>query len=278
MTRQRAHPVSDHFKADDSQPLKGKKGSIEQRENQIVELVRSNGFMSIEELSRRFALTQQTMRRDINRISAKGLVQRHHGGAGIISSVENLAYPERKIISLQEKKNIARLVAQTVPSKASLFINIGTTTEEVAKALLQHSSLRVITNNLNVAVILCANESFEITLAGGRLRNRDRAVTGQSAIDYIRQFKVDFGIIGISGIDQDGSLLDYDYQEVRVARAIMDNSRQVFLVTDHTKFSRNAVVRLGNITEISALFTDRPPPADIAALMKSADVRLFIPG
>ena len=277
MTKQRAHSAPDRFGSDDSPALKGKKGSIEQRENRIVELVRSHGFVAIEELSRRFSLTRQTIRRDINRIANKGLVQRHHGGAGMISSVENLAYPERKILAFQEKKNIARLLARSVPSKASLFINIGTTTEEVAKALLQHTGLRVITNNLNVAVILSSNESCEIIVAGGRLRNRDRAVTGHSAIDYIRQFKVDFGIIGISGIDQDGSLLDFDYQEVRVARAIMDNSRRVFLAADHTKFSRNAVVRLGNITEIDALFTDQPPPAEMIDLLQTTGVSLHLP-
>lgn len=266
--------VRPQAKAD--QGLKGKKGSIEERENQIVDLVRSNGFMSIEELSRRFGLTRQTIRRDINRVSSKGLVLRHHGGAGMISSVENVAYPERKIISFKEKKRIARLVAQAIPDKASLFINIGTTTEEVAKALQERTGLRVITNNLNVAVILSANESCEIIVAGGRLRNRDRAVTGQSTIDSINQFKVDFGIIGISGIDEDGSLLDFDYQEVRVARAIMDNSRRVFLAADATKFSRNAVVRLGNITEIDALFTDQPPPAEIATLLQSAEVQVHI--
>ncbi|MCF8104715.1 MAG: DeoR family transcriptional regulator [Desulfohalobiaceae bacterium] len=260
-----------------AQHLKGKRGSIAERENQIIELVRNNGFMTIDELSRRFSLTQQTMRRDINRISRKGLLQRHHGGAGMVSSIENLAYSARKILCLKEKKRIARKVVEMIPDKASLCINIGTTTEEVAKALLQHRNLRVITNNLNVAVILSANESFEIIVAGGQLRNRDRAVTGQSAIDFINQFKVDYGIIGISGVDQDGSLLDFDYQEVRVARAILNNSRQVFLVTDHTKFSRNAVVRLGNIAEIDALFTDQPPPAEMIDLMQSAGVSLHLP-
>lgn len=277
MTAKTPSPFAMQIESRNSQSLKGKKGSIEQREQHIIDLVRSHGFASIEDLSRRFGLTQQTIRRDINRISGKGLLLRHHGGAGMISSVENVAYPDRKILFLKEKKSIARVVADTIPNKASLFINIGTTTEEVAKALLQHWHLRVITNNLNVAVMLSANESFEIIVVGGRLRNRDRAVTDPLAIETIKQFKVDFGIIGISGIDQDGSLLDFDYQEVRVARAIINNSRRVFLVTDHTKFSRNAVVRLGNISEIDALFTDQPPPEKINDLLQSAGVSLHLP-
>ena len=92
----------------------------------------------------------------------------------------------------------------------------------------------------------------------------------------ISQFKVDYGIIGISGIDTDGTLLDFDYREVRAARAIIDNSRSVFLAADHTKFGRNAMVRLGGIGEIDALFTDRRPPAGLAEVISAAEVALHV--
>lgn len=106
----------------------------------------------------------------------------------------------------QRKVRIAQMVAQQIPDNASLFINIGTTTEEVAKALCGHKNLRVITNNLNVATQLSDNSNFEVIVAGGVVE-RDRGVIGESTIDFIRQFKVDFGIIGISGVDLDGTLL-----------------------------------------------------------------------
>jgi DeoR family glycerol-3-phosphate regulon repressor len=95
-------------------------------------------------------------------------------------------------------------------------------------------------------------------------------------MDFIRQFRTDFGIIGISGIDADGALLDFDYHEVRVAREIIANSRQIFLVTDATKFGRNAVVRLGSIGEVTALFSDREPPPSIRAVMDQNGVRLYV--
>lgn len=167
------------------------------------------------------------------------------------------------------------MVVENIPNHASLFINIGTTTEEVAKALSDHKGLKVITNNLNVASILGRNENFEVIVAGGLVRHRDCGIIGPLTIDFIQQFRVDFGIIGISGIDLDGTLLDFDYREVMVARSIIDNSRNVFLVADHTKFGRNAMVRLGNIAEIDALFTDRNPPLEFAELINNADVRLF---
>lgn len=246
------------------------------RHRRIQKLVQANGFVTIDYLAREFGVTPQTIRRDINVLSREGLIQRFHGGAGLASSTENVAYTERKIICFEEKRRIAQTVARQIPDHASLFINIGTTTEAVAQALVHHKRLTVITNNLNVANILASNENFEVIVAGGLLRHRDGGLIGQATIDFIRQFRVDYGIIGISGIDLDGALLDFDYREVRAARAIMDNARKVFLVADHTKFGRNAMVRLGNIEEIDTLFTDRPPPAPLVEVMARAEVGLFV--
>ena len=249
-----------------------------ERQRQILELVRQRGFVSIEELAGHFSVTPQTVRRDINDLCAQDLLRRYHGGAGLPSSVENVAYQTRRVLQLAEKRAIAELVAEAIPEEASLFINIGTTTEEVARALLHHRRLKVITNNLNVAQILAENESCEIIIAGGVVRNRDGGIIGEATMDFIRQFRTDFGIIGISGIDADGALLDYDYHEVRVAREIIGHARQVFLVADHTKFGRNAVVRLGSITQVTALFTDRDPPPEICKLLAEHEVRLCVAG
>lgn len=249
---------------------------VGQRHAQIRQLVQAKGFVTIDFLAREFDVTPQTIRRDINTLSDAGQILRFHGGAGMASSAENVAYNERKILCYKEKQKIAKAVANQIPDRASLFINIGTTTEAIAQTLTAHNRLRVITNSLNVASILSPNEKFEVIIAGGLVRPRDRGIIGEATIDFIQQFRVDVGIIGISGIDLDGTLLDFDYREVRAARAIIDNSRKVFLAADHTKFGRNAMVRLGNISEIDALFTDRQPPAAVVEVMNTADVELFV--
>jgi DeoR family glycerol-3-phosphate regulon repressor len=256
----------------------GKTGSVGVRHEKIQRLIQAKGFVTIEYLAREFGLTPQTIRRDINALSERGVLHRYHGGAGVASSTENVDYTERKVICLTEKQRIARLVAENIPDHASLFINIGTTTEEIARALCNHQRLKVITNNLNVASILSGIENFEIIVAGGLVRPRDCGIIGPLTIDFIHQFRVDYGIIGISGIDGDGTLLDFDYREVRAARAIIDNSRKVFLAADHTKFGRNAMVRLGNISEVDALFTDRTPPPALADVLNLTDVQLFVAG
>ncbi len=246
------------------------------RQQQILDLVRQRGFMSIEALADHFSVTPQTIRRDINQLSDRELLQRYHGGAGLPSSVENIAYQARQVHCLEEKRRIAQLVARHIPNDASLFINIGTTTEEVARALLRHRGLRIITNNLHVASIMSQNAGFEVIVAGGVVRGRDRGIVGETTIDFLGQFKADFGIIGISGIDADGSLLDFDHREVRASKCIIANSSQVFLVSDHSKFGRNPMVRLGNLRDLDAFFTDRMPPPAICELLEESDVRLHV--
>ncbi|HKJ94781.1 MAG TPA: DeoR/GlpR family transcriptional regulator [Gammaproteobacteria bacterium] len=248
------------------------------RQQEVLRLVRQQGFVSVEALAQHFSVTAQTIRRDINDLCRLGLLRRYHGGAGLPSSVENVAYTARQVMYQNEKRRIARAVAQQIPDQASLFVTLGTTTEEVANALMDHEGLRVITNNLNVATILSGNPSFEVIVAGGVVRHRDRGITGEPTIDFIGQFKVDFGVIGISGIDHDGTLLDFDYREVRVQQAIIRNSRTVVLAADHSKFGRNALVRLGDLSQVNTLFTDAEPPRAIRRMMEELGHSVVVAG
>lgn len=247
------------------------------RHEKILELVRTNGFMSIDELSRLLDVTPQTIRRDINGLCEENLLRRYHGGAGIGSSVENEEYSARKVKYQVEKEHIAAEVVQRIPNHASLFLNIGTTVEAVAKALLvNHRGLKIITNNLNVAAILSPRQDFEVIIAGGVVRPRDGGIIGEATIDFIRQFKVDFAVIGISGIEDDGTLLDFDYREVKAAQAIIEQSRQVYLAVDSSKFGRNAMVRLGHVSQLDAVFTDLMPPPAVIEQLKQAEVALHV--
>ena len=247
------------------------------RQKQIVEMVQEQGYVSIELLAKHFDVTPQTIRRDINKLCGDGLLRRYHGGAGPDTSVQNFTYSVRRSLCSEEKTRVAQLVARHIPNHASLFIDIGTSSEEVARALLNKTGLRVITNNLNVASIMSRNKDFEILVAGGMVRNLDLGITGEATIDFIRQFKVDFGIISVAGIDSDGTLIDFDYNEVRVTRTIMSNARRSFLVADHSKFGRSAMVRIGHISEVNALFTDEVPPSEeFISMLAEKDVKLYV--
>ena len=163
-------------------------------------------------------------------------------------------------------------MAARVPNGCSLILNIGTTIEAVARGLLRHRGLRVITNNLHIASLLSANPECEVIVAGGQVRGADQGIVGEATVDFMRQFKVDIGLIGISGIESDGTLRDYDYREVKVARTIVAQSREVWLAADHTKFNRPAMVELATLNQIGRLFTDARPPEPFPALLQDAGV------
>ena len=247
------------------------------RQALLLEDVRAHGSVSVEALAERYRVTLQTVRRDVKLLADAGLLARFHGGVRVPSSTtENIAYRQRQHIQREAKQRIARAVAAAVPPGCSLVINIGTTTEAIAHQLLHHKGLRVITNNLNVAAILSDNPDCEVIVAGGLVRSRDRGIIGEATVEFIKQFRVDIGLIGISSIEADGTLRDFDYREVKVARAIIEQSRQVWLTADHSKFNRPAMVELAHLTQIDCLFTDRAPSAPYATLLAEADVRCVV--
>jgi DeoR family glycerol-3-phosphate regulon repressor len=247
------------------------------RQLTLLEVVQAQGSVTVEYLADKLGVTLQTVRRDVQRLADNGLLTRFHGGVRVPrSTVENIAHQQRELLNTASKTRIANAVAAAVPDDCSLILNIGTTTECIARALLHHKGLRVITNNLNVASILSANANCEVIVVGGVVRGRDRGIVGEAAVDFICQFKVDIAIIGISGIEADGSLRDFDYREVKVSQTIIAHAREVWLAADISKFNRPAMVEVGNLTQIDRLFTDAPPPDPFPALLSDAQVRYDI--
>ncbi|MDO6692815.1 DeoR family transcriptional regulator [Aliiglaciecola sp. 3_MG-2023] len=248
------------------------------RQVALVKHLQAKGFVSIDELASYFDVTPQTIRRDLNYLDEIKLVVRRHGGAEITNSstTANTSYQTRKIMNLESKEAIANELVKLIPNGASLFINIGTTTETIARALLNHQNLNIVTNNIHVATLLSAKEDFTVIVAAGEVRHRDGGIIGEATCDFISQFQMDFGIIGISGISQDGSLLDFDFREVKVAQAIIDNSNCILLAADHSKFGRSAMVKQGSITQVDHLFTDQKLSPEIAELLVANEVQAHI--
>jgi DeoR family glycerol-3-phosphate regulon repressor len=250
--------------------------ALNPRQRKLLERVREDASISIETLARTLGVTPQTVRRDVRLLERDKLLSRYHGGVGLPSSVENIAYVQRQSLEADAKRRIAQAVALRVPNDCSLLVNIGTTTEAVARALLHHRGLHVVTNNLNVALILADNPHCEVIVSGGVVRGRDRGIVGEAASDFIANFRVDIGIIGISGIEADGTLCDFDAREVKVAQTIIRQSREVWLVADRTKFGRHALVRLAHLDQVDTLFTDAPPPEVVGGVLADCAIEIVV--
>ena len=210
------------------------------RQVRLIDEVRQLGSVSVDTLAERFGVTLQTVRRDVRLLAEAGLLARFHGGVRVPgSTTENIAYRQRQRLNEAAKQRIAAAVAAAVPHGCSLILNIGTTTEAIARELMRHRGLRVITNNLNVAAILSSNPECEVIVAGGVVR-------------------------------------DFDYREVTVARAILEHSREVWLAADHSKFNRPAMVELARLENLDRLYTDAPPPEPFPHLLAEAGVQCVV--
>lgn len=228
------------------------------RHPEILEIARREGKVTVDGLAEHFGVTLQTIRRDLSDLADAGRLERVHGGAVLPSGTTNIGYEERRSLNPDAKSAIARTCAARIPDDISLFLNIGTSTEAVARELLHHNKLMVVTNNMNVANILVANPNCDIIVTGGHLRRADGGLVGNLAVDTISQFKFDLAVVGCSALDADGDMMDFDFQEVNVSRTILRQSRKTFLVADHTKFSRTAPARIASLADVDAFFTDRP--------------------
>lgn len=229
------------------------------RHTHIRNRAQAEGKVIASALSAEMGVAVQTIRRDLRDLCAAGLLERIHGGAVLPSGVSNIGYGDRRALNRDIKIRIARRTAQLIPDNASLFLNIGTTTEAVAHALHAHQNLMVVTNNLNVANILASNPTCDVVVAGGSLRRSDGGLVGDLAALAIDRFKVDFAVIGTSAIDLSGDLLDFDPEEVRVSQQVIKAARATILVADSTKFTRKAPVKIASLAQVDHFVTDRVP-------------------
>jgi DeoR family transcriptional regulator, glycerol-3-phosphate regulon repressor len=243
------------------------------RQTEILALAREIGRVGVDDLATRFTVTPQTIRRDLADLCGQRALTRVHGGAIVASGAQNLAYEARRLVSQPHKRLIGEAAARLITPNSSLFITIGTTTEEVARALGGHAlgghaGLLVITNNLHVATELHGQRGIEVVVAGGVVRRADGGIVGAATVDMLSGFRVDTAVIGTSAIDADGTLLDFDLREVRVMRAVIGHARRVMLVSDSSKFARSAPVQVAHLSEVDVLVTDRldDPAAELCRL------------
>lgn len=250
---------------------------LNERQRLILALIREQGFVTVETLAARFAVTTQTVRRDIIRLESLALIQRFHGGAGLRNATARPAYADKRRAAVDAKCAIARLVADLIPNGAAVFLDVGTTVEAVADALRDKQRLRVFTNNLRAAANLAGVPGIELFVTGGFVRSVDGSLVGESVSQSLKDLRPDFAIVGYSGFDDDGALMDFDVQKVAIKQMMAARARTTLAVGDATKYQRSATVRIAPLSAIAGLVSDAPPPDSLAALIAQSGIALYTP-
>lgn len=237
------------------------------RRAHILDLARRDGRVTVEALSEELRVSPHTIRRDINQLCQEAKLRRLHGGAEFIGDRINLPYGQRAVLNYEAKRSMAGAVAARIPDGATVFISIGTTLTLVAEALAGHEGLTVITNNMHAALALSSNPGNRLILPGGELRLPDLDFIDPEASRLFSKYRADFAIYGVGGIDQDGSLLDFQENEVRAREEMRQNARRSILIADRSKFGRRAAAVGGAISDADLVVVDDMPDGVYRALL-----------
>jgi DeoR/GlpR family transcriptional regulator of sugar metabolism len=231
-----------------------------ERKQRILELIQRGRGAAVSDLSQQFGVTEETVRRDLNRLEREGLLSRTHGGAmPRQGDVEDLPYRTRHLTNLDAKRDIAAKAARLVENGASVMLDSSTTAFEVLAALESHRDLTLITNS---ARILSAPDSTRHTIisVGGELRRRSMTLVGPLATQAIGQFKADLALISCKALSLTAGIMDANVADADMKRAFIGGARRVCLLVDGDKFDKTSLIAIGGLEPIDVVVTDRRPP------------------
>ncbi|ARD48658.1 DeoR/GlpR family DNA-binding transcription regulator [Sporosarcina sp. P33] len=222
----------------------------------IIDLLHENKIVKVSELCKKFEVSIETIRRDLEYLEQKNKLKRIYGGA-ILKEEPALepSYTKRYTEYTREKSHIGKETAKLVEDGDSLMIDLGTTTLEVARHLKEKKNLTIITNSMVIAEELVDVPTFRVILLGGILRPNELSLSGSISEQLIQNFTVDKTIIGAGGITAD-MISDYHLEEARVRRAMIESGRLVIAVSDHSKFGKKAFVKVCPTSQIDVMVTD----------------------
>ncbi|MFC7704179.1 DeoR/GlpR family DNA-binding transcription regulator [Plastorhodobacter daqingensis] len=244
-----------------------------QRQARLLGELKRRNYLSLEAIARMFDVTIQTARRDVMELESHGRLRRMHGGAITIDAISPEELRHRRTHNVGPKEQIAARVAQEIPHGAAVFLDTGTTCETIARALVRHRGLRLLTYSLRIAAYLREATDFVIAIPGGFVRQVDGGVFRETSHDFLQSFQFDMAVISVSGLDWTGTLADDDPAEVEIVRTAMAQSQTALLAIDGSKFGQRGLVRLGPLTDMDIVVTDHPLPDQIRDQILAAKVR-----
>lgn len=242
------------------------------RYGRILGLLSERGTIGVDELAQHLEVSIETVRRDVKALAGRGDIVRMRGAVGLPSAVSEAPFERRMRENRQAKEAIARLAAATIRDGESVMLDTGTTTSILARALLDHRRLTVVTNSSDIARTLATVNGNKVYMAGGELRSDSGAALGFSAIEFVNRFSVDHAVISAGAVNAATGVMDYDLEEAQFGQAVLARGRRRVVVTDASKFGQKGLVRVCTLSQFDELVANRPPPDDLAEALRQADV------
>lgn len=246
------------------------------RHRAILNLLQQDGTVTIADLARKLDVSLETVRRDIKPLASEGAVVKMHGAISLPSVIGEAPFEKRMRENSEAKRAIAMAMAATVRDGDSIMLDTGTTTSYLARELIGHRRLTVITNSSDIARTLSTVNDNRVYMAGGELRSDNGAAFGVSAIEFVSRFSVIHSVISTGAVDGENGIMDFDLEEAEFARMVLTRGRRRIAVTDHSKFGRQGLVKVCDFSALTEIVTDRQPPVAIGEALDSAAVGVLL--
>ncbi|HEY2607260.1 DeoR/GlpR family DNA-binding transcription regulator [Paraburkholderia sp. RL18-103-BIB-C] len=247
-----------------------------QRQAEILRLVREQRTCTVTDLAGRFDVSDETIRRNLKRLIADGLLIKVHGGVMLPERLDEPPFQRRMAASLGGKRAIGARIGELVRDGESLIIEGGTTCLHIAQALAARSRLTVVTNSIEVARVLASRNGNRVFIAGGELRADDGAAFGDSVLAFVRQFHVHYAIVSVTAIDMQGRFMDALPADVAFAQAAFAQAERRVVAADHAKFGHSALVHAFGADVVDLLVTDEAPVPALAQVFAAAGVEVAV--
>lgn len=247
----------------------------QKRRNEIAEMIEKQHTVTNHELIEKFGISIETVRRDLAYLEKHGVLKRVYGGAvkNEIAKNEPL-YISREQINSDEKERIAEATEKLINSDDIVFFDLGTTVEKVAKKLRKDKSIHAFTNAVRTAIVL-SEKSDEVILTGGKIRAGEYALSGGIAEENLSKFNIDKAIIGAAGITDTG-VSDFITDEALFRKKVIENAKEVILISDYTKFGVKAMCNVCDISCINVLVTDEKAPKEVLKSIEKKGIKVIV--
>lgn len=232
-----------------------------ERQVNIFKLIKEKSFLTIKGLEDIFHVSSITIRRDLKELSKQGLIRQVHGGAVDIASLSTSfepLYKTKLYLNYEKKQAIAKKAVEFINSGETIILDSGTTTLQIAMKLKnkRFKDLGIVTNDIKIADELCAVEHLEVIVLGGVLRKYLYTLYGSFAIDFLKQIKVNKFFLAADAISKENGISNANIEEVSIKKLMIQNSQNVILVADSTKFNKDAFCKVCGWGKINSIITD----------------------
>lgn len=252
-------------------------GNIAKRHKVILEQLKQDGYVKVQDLSKKLNVSEVTVRKDLKYLESKKMLYRNHGSASSLSSIISDKHIDiKEKLQIEEKKAIGIEARKLLEPNDKIIIASGTTLLSFANEINPETNLTVITSSVKVSLSLCYNPNIEIIQLGGIMRKNSVSVIGYYAENVLQSLSCNKLFLGVDGIDLEYGLTTSDMSEARINQQMIEAAQKVIVLTDSTKFEKRGFCKICDINRIHHIITDKNAPSNIIEMIRERDIEVTL--